>query len=131
MASVSIGDIESLAASKVRSRANSRESVKVQKRPSNEALDLRDNVTLQQLGEDYARFLVVYTSTILDGGKTESKSDAASKPKLESRGFKPHTMDNISVRKLCEVSCYFLLLAPSAQPPLTLILYSSLEPSIH
>eukprot|EP00291_Cryptomonas_curvata_P019137 CAMPEP_0172157634 /NCGR_PEP_ID=MMETSP1050-20130122/3904_1 /TAXON_ID=233186 /ORGANISM="Cryptomonas curvata, Strain CCAP979/52" /LENGTH=861 /DNA_ID=CAMNT_0012826893 /DNA_START=233 /DNA_END=2818 /DNA_ORIENTATION=- len=102
IAGISIGDIDGLAASKARSRANSRETVKVQKRLSSEALDQRENLTVQQLGEDYARFLVVYTSTILDGGKADGKSDAASKPKLESRGFKPHTMDNISVRKLCE-----------------------------
>ncbi len=111
---MSIGDIEGLDASKVRSRANSREIVKLQKRLSNEGPDQREYLSVQLLGEDYARFLVVYTSTILDGGKAEGKCDAASKPKLESRGFKPHTMDNISVRKLCEVSCSS---PPRPKPP--------------
>jgi hypothetical protein len=113
IAGISNVDTENVDARKNNSRANGKETIK--KRLSNEPLDQRDCLTVQQLGEDYARFLVVYSSTILDGGKVEGKSEAASKPKLESRGFKPLTMDNISVRKLCEVS-EFLLLAPFSHP---------------
>jgi hypothetical protein len=104
IAGISNVDMENVDARKTNSRANSKETIKIQKHLSNESFDQRDCLTVQQLGEDYARFLVVYTSTILDSGKVEGKSEAASKPKLESRGFKPLTMDNISVRKLCEVS---------------------------
>ena len=116
--STSNGNISSAVADKTRSRVNSRE-LAASKRPSAELAAPRESATVLQLGEDYARFLVLYTSAILDGvGKAETGSDTAAKPKLESRAFKPHTMDNIRVRRMCEVCGSAQRRAPLPQTPL-------------
>ncbi len=59
---------------------------------------------LIQLGEEYSKFLVTYTSALLDRSEaSRESSDGSSKPSLEIRSFKPHTMDNVRVRTLCDV----------------------------
>eukprot|EP00291_Cryptomonas_curvata_P029886 CAMPEP_0172210334 /NCGR_PEP_ID=MMETSP1050-20130122/35685_1 /TAXON_ID=233186 /ORGANISM="Cryptomonas curvata, Strain CCAP979/52" /LENGTH=287 /DNA_ID=CAMNT_0012890455 /DNA_START=243 /DNA_END=1102 /DNA_ORIENTATION=+ len=62
---------------------------------------------LVQLGEEYSKFLVTYTSALLDRSEScREPSDGTSKPTLEIRSFKPHTMDNVRVRSMCDELIY-------------------------
>ena len=64
---------------------------------------------MSELNADYAKFLVTYTSALLDRtDRNREFSEGSSKPQLEIRSFKPHTMDNVRVRKLCDVSAISL-----------------------
>ena len=99
------GNMDSTVAEQGRSRIQTRE-LSAPKKSSVENVVPRENLTLLQLGEEYARFLVLYTSAILDSGagKVATSTETATKPKLECRTFKPQTMDNIRVRRMCEVN---------------------------
>ena len=67
------------------------------------------------LSDEYARFLVSYTSALLDrSGRNDAADSCNPKPYMETRVFKPHTMDNVRVRNMCDVS-----VSPTISPRLT------------
>lgn len=59
---------------------------------------------------DHARFLVKFTAVMEFSAMSNKEEQAAApqmkdilqKPKLESRQFRSHTMDNVKVRRMCD-----------------------------
>lgn len=62
------------------------------------------------LMEDHARFLINFVMTFQMNSQTKGNNPVPMldmtvvKPMLETRQFKSHTMDNVRIRKICDVS---------------------------